>query len=88
MAPVTARAPRETAAVSKSATKAETIVRELAAVADYVARIKQEIEALKVNELRRHRIPAGERRARHGREGDRVGDARDHRGGGRDSRGE
>jgi chemotaxis protein CheZ len=66
MAPAPARAPREPvttgdcnaahpAAGSGPETKA--VVRELAAVAAYIARIKQEIGALRVNELCRDRIP-------------------------------
>jgi len=35
----------------------KVIVRELAAVADYIAHIKQEIGALRANELYRDRIP-------------------------------
>ncbi|HEX8663669.1 MAG TPA: chemotaxis protein [Beijerinckiaceae bacterium] len=36
----------------------KALVRELAAVADYIARVKQEIGALRVNELCRDRIPS------------------------------
>jgi chemotaxis protein CheZ len=64
MAPAAARAPREPASgngtaysAASSGPEAKAIVRELAAVADYIARIKQEIGALRVNELCRDRIP-------------------------------
>jgi chemotaxis protein CheZ len=62
MAPAPARAPRETvpernAPQSGQGPEATALVRELAAVADYIGRIKQEVAALRVNELCRDRIP-------------------------------
>ena len=66
MAPAPARAPREPAPTgvpsaahptAGSGPETKAVVRELAAVADYIARIKQEIGALRVNELCRDRIP-------------------------------
>ena len=64
MAPAPARAPRKTVPEKNAAhfaarTGPETaaLVRELTAVAEYIARIKQEIGALRVNELCRDRIP-------------------------------
>ncbi|HEX8165083.1 MAG TPA: chemotaxis protein [Beijerinckiaceae bacterium] len=64
MAPAPARAPRETVPdnnaphpAAGSGPEAKALVRELAAVADYILRIKQEIGALRVNELCRDRIP-------------------------------
>jgi chemotaxis protein CheZ len=55
-----AGAPPAGAAISSpdiAADDAQQVVRELAAVADYIARIKQEIGALQVHELYRDRIP-------------------------------
>ena len=60
MAPASARAPREPAPTNNTQASAETdynLLRELAAVAEYIARLKREIGALRVNELCRERIP-------------------------------
>jgi chemotaxis protein CheZ len=62
MAPAPARAPRETVPAKTApsftaGSEGKALVRELAAVADYIARVKQEIGALRVNELCRDRIP-------------------------------
>jgi chemotaxis protein CheZ len=61
MAPAPARAPREIAPAkttfSYAGPEGKALIRELAAVADYIARVKQEIGALRVNELCRDRIP-------------------------------
>jgi chemotaxis protein CheZ len=58
MAPAAAaRAPREPAPNASSSPETKAIVRELAVVAGYITRIKQEIGALRVNELCRDRIP-------------------------------
>jgi chemotaxis protein CheZ len=63
MAPAPARASRETVPAKTTPSYAvgpegKALVRELAAVADYIARVKQEIGALRVNELCRDRIPS------------------------------
>jgi chemotaxis protein CheZ len=60
MAPVPARARRELAPTNNTHTSIQGdhhLLRELAALAEYVARIKREIGALRVNELCRERIP-------------------------------
>jgi chemotaxis protein CheZ len=60
MAPASARAPRKPAPTNNTQASAETdhnLLRELAAVAEYIARLKREIGALRVNELCRERIP-------------------------------
>jgi len=65
MATAALRAPRDSArsksrlaaAAGSSDPDVKVIVRELAAVADYIAHIKQEIGALRANELYRDRIP-------------------------------
>jgi chemotaxis protein CheZ len=68
MASVTARAARPTkptlngsampAAKTGDGTETQVITRELAAVADYIGHMKNEIAALKPNELSRERIPS------------------------------
>lgn len=65
MATAALRAPRESArprnrlaaAANSADPEVKGIVRELATVADYIAHIKQEIGALRANELYRDRIP-------------------------------
>ena len=60
MAPASARAPRKPAPTNNTQASAETdynLLRELAAAAEYIARLKREIGALRVNELCRERIP-------------------------------
>jgi chemotaxis protein CheZ len=69
MASAAARAPRaakparngavvQDAKPASNDTEIQVIVRELAAVADYIGHMKQEIAALKPNELSRERIPS------------------------------
>ena len=60
MAPAPARPSREPAPANSTQTSTETdhnLVRELAAVAEYIGRLKREIGALRVNELCQDRIP-------------------------------
>src|SRR5215207_2048257 len=65
MAPVSARARREPASANGARTRTENdqmlLARELAAVAEYIGRLKQEIGALRVNELRENRLPSAHR---------------------------
>src|SRR5687768_12655793 len=69
MASAAARAPRaakparngavvQDAKSASNDTEIQVIIRELAAVADYIGHMKQEIAALKPNELTRERIPS------------------------------